>query len=131
MSVNFAQGKSDHAYGRQDTEYNLQQISIDNYLAGVQSDNNGLKASCIYFIGKYRILEANSQLMEEIANTENEDLKILIAWSLYRIGDDSCIKKLEQIAFSDESANLKSFCSNLYGIKVLENELSRGYAVSP
>ena len=107
MSVNFAQGKSDHAYGRQDTEYNLQQISIDNYLAGVQSDNNGLKASCIYFIGKYRILEANSQLMEEIANTENEDLKILIAWSLYRIGDDTSIKKLEQIAFSGESPNLK------------------------
>ena len=120
-----AQDKSD-----QDKEYDLPQIAIDNYLVGAQSDNDGLKASCIYFLGKYKVLEANSLLIKEIGDTEDEDLKILIAWCLYRIGDDEGIKKLEQIAYSGESANLKSFCSNLYDIKTLENALSQVYVKS-
>ncbi len=127
----FAQGKSDHAYGRQDTEYDLPQIAIDNYLAGAQSDNGGLKASCIYFLGKYRVLEANSQLIKEISNTADEDLKILIAWSIFRIGDDAGLEELEQLAINSESQNLKSFCSNLHGIKMLENALNEGYVRLP
>jgi hypothetical protein len=127
----FAQGKSDHAYGRQDTGYDLPRIAIDNYLTGAQSDNDGLKASCIYFIGKYRVLEANSQLIKEIGNTEDEDLKILIAWSIYRIGDGAGLAKLDQLAANSESQNLKSFCSNLHGIKMLENALSQGYVRLP
>lgn len=113
----FSQAKSD-------TEYDLPQIAINNYIAGAQSDNDGLKASCIYFLGKYRVLEANSQLISEIRKTDNDNMKVLIAWSLYRIGDESCISELEQIAVNSESADLKAFASNLHGIKMLENALS-------
>lgn len=120
----FAQAKSD-------TGYDLPQIAIDNYLAGAQSDNAGLKASCIYFIGKYRVLEANSQLIKELSSTEDEDLKILIAWSIYMIGDETGLDELEQLAINSDSQNLKSFCSNLHGIKMLENALSQGYVRLP
>ena len=109
---------------KSDTEYDLPQIAITNYLLGAQSDNDGLKVSCIYFIGKYKVLEANAQLIEEINSTNDIDLKILIAWSLYRIGEESGINELEQIAINSESEDLKIFCSNLHGIKMLENALS-------
>jgi hypothetical protein len=127
----FAQDKSDHAYGRQDTEYDLPQIAIKNYLLGAQSDNEGLKVSCIFFLGKYRVLEANSQLIEEIGNTEDLNLKVLIAWSIYMIGEESGLDKLEELALSNESLDLKSFCSNLHGIKTLENALNQGYVRLP
>lgn len=120
----FAQGKSD-------TEYDLPQLAIDNYLAGAQSDNEGLKASCVYYIGKYRILEANSQLIKEIGYTGDENLKILIAWSIYRIGDITGLNELEQLALNSESQNLKSFCANLHGIKMLENALSERHVKLP
>jgi len=109
---------------KSDTEYDLPQIAIVNYLSGAQTDNAGLKASCIYFLGKYRVLEANSQLIDEIHNTKDENIRILIAWSIYRIGEESGINELEKIALNCESDNLKVFCSNLHGIKMLENALS-------
>ena len=120
----FSQAKSD-------TGYDLPQIAIDNYLAGALSDNHGLKASCIYFLGKYKVLEANSQLIEQIGDTEDESLKILIAWSLYRIGEDSGLDKLEYMAVNSKSQDVKAFCSNLHGIKMLENALSEGYVRLP
>lgn len=101
-------------------EYDLPENEVVNYLYGMKSDNPGLKASSIYFVGKYKIIEACENLIEEINNSDDEESNLLVAWSLYRIGDECCLKELEKIAKNHTSEKLKTFCSNLYQLKKIE-----------
>ena len=56
-------------YSHQPVE--LPDIAIVNILNGIQSDNYGVKMSCIYFAGKYKIMEVSQDLVEVMKNSDN------------------------------------------------------------
>lgn len=91
-----------------------------NYINGITSDNPGLKASCIYFVGRYRLADAGDMLVEELKKSGQEDLSLLIAWSIYRIGDENCIEELKRIGENHNSKRLKIFCAHLNQQKKFE-----------
>ena len=41
---------------------NLKKITIQNYIVGLNSDNEGLRTSCIFFSAQYKIAEASDIL---------------------------------------------------------------------
>jgi hypothetical protein len=84
-----------------------------NFLNGISSDNQGLKSSSIYYVGRYRLGEANGILLDELKKSKEENLSLLIAWSIYRIGDEGCVEELKKIAGNHTSKRLKTFCAHL------------------
>ncbi len=89
-----------------------QQTDIDpkftgNLNVGIKSDNEGLRKSCIYFTGVYMLKECVPALVEQLAKENNPDVKILIALSLYRIGDKSGMKAVENLSMNDENAKVR------------------------
>lgn len=84
-----------------------------NYINGITSGNPGLKSSCIYFAGRYRLSGAGEMLVEELKKSDEEKLSLLIAWSLYRIGNEWCMDELKKIAEKHSSDKLRKFCYNL------------------
>jgi hypothetical protein len=96
-----------------------------NYLAGIESENPGLKSSSIYFAGRYRLNEAGEMLVDELKKCQEEDLSLLIAWSIYKIGEQNCLEELNKIAANQSSKRLKKFCEHLKQQKKFEFTFER------
>lgn len=82
-----------------------------NLAKGVESDNTGLKKSCIYFAGLYEIEELVEPLIKQLQIVKESDIKILIALALYKIGDKEGIEAVEQLAKNDKSPRVKKMSS--------------------
>ncbi len=92
----------------------LSQEAIDNYIVGVQSDNLGLKVSCAYFLGEYKVSEAIIPLMKILHSDKSDVARIVAALSLTKIGSDKSVFAVKQAARFDESERVRSLCAKFY-----------------
>ena len=93
---------------------------VKNLLIGLESDNDGLRASCIYMIGAYKLNEAGDKLVTKAITTEDDKDLQLIAWSIYEIGNDEHCKQLEAVAEKSNSKKVKEIVSYLKELKRFE-----------
>ena len=107
-----------------DQRVELPDIAIVNILNGIESDNYGVKMSCIYYAGKYKIREVSQNLVEEIKSSNDDELSQMLVWSLYQIGDDSYCEELQTIMKNHSSEKLKVLCSYLQKIKEYETAVA-------
>jgi hypothetical protein len=87
----------------------LTKLIIQNYMNGLCSDNEGLRKSCIYFSGKYKISESVSTLKAQYEAEKNPEIKLLLFHSLNQIG--------EKYAVSTVKNYLKGLCSENEGLR--------------
>ena len=99
----------------------LPQNSIDNLILGIQSENCGVCRSCIYFVGKYKIDEAVNTLIARVRNETNPQIRILIAITLYQIGNKHGIFELDKMGYNDPDLYVRKICRNIYN-EYLANE---------
>ena len=59
----------------------------DNLLAGLRSDNAGLKSSCAFMLGKMKSTRAVIPLMALLRKCDDLHIKTSAAWALCNIGD--------------------------------------------
>ena len=88
-------------------ESGIKKSFVLNLIKGLESDNVGLKKSCIYFAGFYEIKSAVGALVEQLQIVDDPDTRILIALALYKIGDEEGIKAIEQLVENDGSLKVK------------------------
>ena len=101
----------------ENVESEISGAAIKNLAAGIESDNAGVKKCCIYFAGFYEIKELVNPLVKQLKKESNEDMRILIVFALYKIGDQQGIEAVQQLVKYDGSTVLKKM--NL----ALKNEL--------
>lgn len=81
---------------------------------GLNSDNTGLKAGCAYMIGEVRCQRSIISLLDMLHNSDSEELRILAALSLYKIGDSRGIYAIKQSIKFDESKRVQRMCDIFY-----------------
>ena len=84
---------------------------IQNLAMGIESENTGLKKSCIYFAGLYEIREVVGTLVKQLKKEPDPNTRILIALSLYKIGDEEALNAVEKLIESDHSYKVKKMSS--------------------
>jgi HEAT repeat protein len=94
-------------------ESRIKESCVINLVKGIESDNIGLKRSCIYFAGLYEIKGTVDALVKQLQMVEDPDTRILITLALYKIGDKDGIKAIEQLAKNDESAMVREMSAAL------------------
>lgn len=72
-----------------------------NLLAGISSDNPGVKRDCIYFAALYGIKEAEKILIEESENVKDPSTRVLIALALYKLGEQDVNSGIFTLALDD------------------------------
>lgn len=97
----------------QTRELNENQIS-ENLLIGMKSCNKGLCASCTYLIGEFCCKSSVIPLMKLLHNAECEEIRILAALSLCKIGDARGVYAVKRSAVFDESSRVKKLCGLFY-----------------
>ena len=110
--------------GEDKAETTLSEASIVSLLNGLASDNAGLKSSCAYMLGEFKVTEAIIPLMRILHNDENEDLRISAALALYKIGTPIAIFAVKQAGRFDESKRVNKLAQNFY-FEYLRNKLGK------
>lgn len=100
--------------------------AVANLIHGIKSDNLGLMKSSVYFAGKYRVKEAVPVLIEELNSAKDSNCKVLIALSLYLIGDEDGIEAVYKIAKTDRNNRVRHMCNAIYA-EFSRNKLNRGF----
>ena len=101
-------------YSQTTTKVKLSPIAIANIQNGINSGNAGVMYSCAFWAGKYKISATSKDLLNAIKNSNCDSLCIMISWSLYEIGDESCCEELKKIIENHNSEKLQDFCKFLH-----------------
>jgi hypothetical protein len=96
------------------TEKVISENTITSLLYGLESDNLGLKTSCIYMTGELKLTDAIIPLMKLLRNDENEEVRICSALALYKIGTPMSIFAVKQASIFDSSQRVVKLSSNFY-----------------
>jgi hypothetical protein len=96
------------------------QIAERNLLAGIRSENFGLRTSAALQAGCLRSDRIVPALIEMLKNDEDERARIVAALSLYRIGDPTGIRAVRHAARFDDSARVRKLCTLFY-VEYLQN----------
>ena len=92
----------------------LNKYALQNLLAGIKSDNEGVQRSSIYFAGKYRIAESESALIEQLGGEENPGTRILIALVLYEMGSLEGLDAVKKLALNDVDPKVRRMSTHIY-----------------
>lgn len=87
---------------------------INTLLDGINTDNRGLQAGCAYMLGELLCERGVVTLLDILHNNESEELRILAALSLYKIGDSRGIYAIKQAIRFDESERVSRLCETFY-----------------
>ena len=91
----------------------------NNYLAGLNSNNHGLKVSSAYFLGDMKSHKAVIPLMKMFRNEKNDGAKLVAAWSLLKIGDSRGVFLVQR----------ESELGNCDGIRCMLGQLYQDYCL--
>lgn len=97
-----------------DIKSGLNRKAVNNLVEAIKSDNEGVRMQSIFLAGKYEVSEAVSSLKSALKNSSSPEEKILIALSLYRIGDMSGMNAVKEAARCDSNAKVRNRCALLY-----------------
>jgi len=95
------------------TQLNENQI-FENLLIGTNSCNKGLCASSVYMMGELCCEKSVIPLLSILHNAECEEIRILAALSLCKIGDARGVFAVKRSALFDESERVKRLCDLFY-----------------
>jgi hypothetical protein len=90
------------------------QACFETLQQGLNSDNVGLKSGCAYMVGELRCQRSVITLLQILHSSPSEELRILAALSLYKIGDTRGIFALKQAIKFDESKRVQRMCEIFY-----------------
>jgi hypothetical protein len=98
--------------------------AVRSLAMGIESDNEGVKKCCIYFAGFYEIKDVVWTLVDQLKKEQDPDTRILIALSLYKIGDREGIQEVEKLIKNDPDYRVKKMSTailNQFKIDALGN----------
>ena len=97
------------------------ELTEKNLIAGLQSDNLGLKTSSAYFLGEYGSTKSVNSLLKVLKSGNTEEERISAAVSLYKIDSDKGLFAIKQRAKFDDSERVQRLCDIFYKNYLFEN----------
>lgn len=89
-------------------------VIVDNLLIGVNSGNEGLKLSSLFYLGNYDSEKSVIELLHILKDDLKDEARITAALSLYKLGDERGIFAIERAAIFDESPRVRKLCEKFY-----------------
>ena len=87
--------------------------ALDNLLAGIKSENEGVRKSSIYFAGKYKIAETEQALIDQLKNEPNPATRTLIAYVLYELGSEEGLAEVKKLSRNDVDPDVRRMSTHL------------------
>ncbi|MBN2572548.1 MAG: HEAT repeat domain-containing protein [Ignavibacteriales bacterium] len=92
----------------------------NNLLAGLESENSGLRISCAYFLGEIKSEKALIPLMAMLRNGACDEEKIVAALSLYKLDIGRGVYLVKGASKFADSERVRRMCGIFYDAYVWE-----------
>jgi HEAT repeat protein len=99
--------------------------ALENLIAGIHSENDGVRRNSIYFAGYYKIAETEEALIAQLKMEKDPSTRILIALVLYELGSEKGLLEVKDLSVNDENAKVRRMATQIYN-EYLVNDLSNG-----
>jgi HEAT repeat protein len=101
--------------------------ALENLVAGIHSDNTGVKRSAIYLAGKYRIAESEEALIAQLKEENDPSTRILIALVLYEMGSEEGLLEVKELSLTDKDARVRRMATQIYNEYLVNDAASTVY----
>lgn len=93
----------------------LKKNAIENLVSNINSENDGVRKSAIYYAGYYKVAETMNALKGQFKKESDPSVRILIALSLYKLGNPDGMEFINTYAKKDNDTKVRRMCSAIYG----------------
>jgi hypothetical protein len=99
-----------------------QKYAFQNLIAGVHSDYEGVRECAIYLVGKYRFIDTEDALIEQLHIEKVPDIKVLIGLALFRMNSEKGMNELQTLATIDENSRVRRMSQAIYNEYMINND---------
>ena len=110
----FAVGMMISSYAQKPGNLPIKNYAVGNLVNALNSDNDGLRKSAIYLAGKHKIREVVDALTVRLSREKDAGTKILIALSLYNIGDPRGMDFVQIASKTDPDLRVRRMCDAIF-----------------
>lgn len=95
--------------------------AYENLLMGINSQNEGVRESSIYFAGKYRLIDTEQALIDQLKVEKNSDIKVLIGLALFRMESEKGMTEIQKLASEDKNLRVRKMSYAIYNEYLVKN----------
>ena len=88
--------------------------ALENLIAGIHSENDGVRRNSIYFAGYYKIVEAEDALIDQLKDEKDPSTRILISLVLYELGSEEGLLEVKDLSLNDKDAKVRRMATQIY-----------------
>lgn len=88
--------------------------AFKNIVNSIHSNVPGVRESAIYLVGKYRFIDTEDALIEQLKVENEADLKVLIGLALYRLNSTKGMDELKKLSVTDSNPKVKRMSAAIY-----------------
>ncbi|HMU44040.1 MAG TPA: hypothetical protein PKA80_12125 [Ignavibacteriaceae bacterium] len=89
-------------------------FALQNLEMGIQSTNEGVRESAIYFAGQYRFIETEEALIKQLKVESEAHIKVLISLALFRINSEKGMNELKELASAEKNPKVRRMNYAIY-----------------
>jgi HEAT repeat protein len=101
--------------------------ALENLIAGIHSENDGVRRNSIYFAGYYKIVETEDALIAQLKKENDPSTRILIALVLYELGSEAGLSEVKDISLSDKDAKVRRMATQIYNEYLVNDASATAY----
>lgn len=95
-------------------DFTQHKYAYENLSAAIKSDNIGVREDAIYLVGKYKLIDFEQDLINQIEREENPGIKVLIGLALYRIESERGMQKMFELSLKDRNDRVRRMSIAIY-----------------
>ncbi len=101
--------------------------ALENLIAGIHSENDGVRRNSIYFAGYYKIVEAEDALIAQLKEEKDSSTRILISLVLYELGSEEGLLEVKDLSLNDKDAKVRRMATQIYNEYLVNDAASTVY----
>lgn len=95
-------------------DFTQHKYAYENLSAAIKSDNDGVREDAIYLVGKYKLIDFEQDLLNQIEEEKNPDIKVLIGLALYRMESENGMQKMLELSSKDRNDRVRRMTAAIY-----------------
>ncbi len=95
-------------------DFTHHKFAYENLASAIKSSNDGVREDAIYLVGKYKLVDFEKELLSQLDNEKNSNIKVLIGLALYRMGSEKGMQKLLELSVNDSDKKVRRMSLAIY-----------------
>ena len=101
--------------------------ALENLIAGINSENDGVRRNSIYFAGYYKIVETEDALIAQLKKEKDPSTRILISLVLFELGSEEGLLEVKDLSLNDKDAKVRRMSTQIYSEYLVNDAASTVY----